>query len=43
MDTASHTYTYLDLQGEKFVPNMTSDENRMEIRKNWDMLMPRER
>jgi hypothetical protein len=27
---------------EKFVPNMSSDANRMEVRRNWDMLMPRE-
>jgi len=37
---SSHKYTYLDLEKEKFVPNMTSDENRMEVRRNWDMLMP---
>ncbi len=38
--TASHTYTFLKLEADKFVPNMTSDENRMEIRRNWDKLMP---
>lgn len=26
----------------KFVPNLTNDDNRMEVRQNWDMLMPRE-
>lgn len=37
----SHTYTYLKPEEDKYVPNMTSNDNRMEIRKNWDMLMPR--
>lgn len=37
----SHKYTLLTPEEEKFVPNMTSDVNRMEVRKNWDMLMPR--
>ncbi|KAG9235084.1 hypothetical protein BJ875DRAFT_282507 [Amylocarpus encephaloides] len=35
-----HKYTLLMPDEEKFVPNMTDDSNRMEIRKNWDMLMP---
>ncbi|KAH8657406.1 hypothetical protein BGZ60DRAFT_415833 [Tricladium varicosporioides] len=35
-----HKYTLLTPEEEKFVPNMTSDANRMEIRHNWDMLMP---
>ncbi|KAL6889188.1 hypothetical protein GGI43DRAFT_387995 [Trichoderma evansii] len=38
--TLSHTYTFLKPEEEKYVPNMTSNDNRMEIRKNWDMLMP---
>jgi hypothetical protein len=38
----SHTYTYLKPDLDRFIPNMTSNENRMEIRKNWDLLMPRE-
>ncbi|KAL7931199.1 hypothetical protein V8C35DRAFT_310655 [Trichoderma chlorosporum] len=38
--TLSHTYTYLKPEEDKFIPNMTSNDNRMEIRKNWDMLMP---
>ena len=37
----SHKYTLLTPDEEKFVPNMTSNDNRMEIRHNWDMLMPR--
>lgn len=36
----SHTYTFLKPDAEKFIPNMTSNENRMEIRRNWDLLMP---
>ncbi|RDL40111.1 Uncharacterized protein BP5553_00090 [Venustampulla echinocandica] len=35
-----HKYTLLTFEEDKFVPNMTSDDNRMEVRKNWDMLMP---
>jgi hypothetical protein len=27
-------------QVEVYMPNMTSDDNREEVRKNWDMLMP---
>ncbi|KAL7952253.1 hypothetical protein V8C34DRAFT_319207 [Trichoderma compactum] len=38
--TLSHTYTFLKPEEDKYVPNMTSNDNRMEIRKNWDMLMP---
>lgn len=37
----SHTYTYLKPEVDKFIPNMTSNDNRMEIRRNWDLLMPR--
>jgi hypothetical protein len=37
----SHKYTLLTQEEEKFIPNMTGDVNRMEVRKNWDMLMPR--
>lgn len=40
--TASHTYTLLTLEEEKYFPNMSSDVDRMETRHNWDMLMPRE-
>lgn len=36
----SHTYTLLTTEEDKFMPNMTSDDDRMAIRKNWDMLMP---
>lgn len=36
----SHKYTLLKGEEEKFFPNMTSDADRMTIRKNWDMLMP---
>ena len=39
--SVSHKYTLLTPDEEKFVPNMTSNDNRMEIRHNWDMLMPR--
>ncbi|KAL6874777.1 hypothetical protein J3F83DRAFT_728656 [Trichoderma novae-zelandiae] len=38
--TLSHTYTFLKPEEDKFIPNMTSNDNRMEIRRNWDMLMP---
>lgn len=37
----SHTYTFLKPEEEKYVPNMTSNDNRMEVRRNWDLLMPR--
>ena len=37
----SHTYTYLKPEAEKYVPNMTSNANRDEVRRNWDLLMPR--
>jgi hypothetical protein len=36
----SHTYTYLKPDIETFIPNMTTNENRLEIRRNWDLLMP---
>ncbi|TVY87276.1 Oxidase [Lachnellula willkommii] len=36
----THKYTLLTPESEKFVPNMSSNENRMQVRKNWDMLMP---
>jgi hypothetical protein len=36
----SHTYTYLKPDTETFIPNMTTNENRLEIRRNWDLLMP---
>ena len=39
---ASHTYTQLTIEAETYFPNMTSDVDRMAIRKNWDKLMPRE-
>jgi hypothetical protein len=38
---ASHKYTLLLPDEEAFVPNMTSNDNRLEIRNNWDKLMPR--
>jgi hypothetical protein len=37
----SHTYTFLKPEEEKYIPNMTTNDNRMEVRKNWDLLMPR--
>jgi hypothetical protein len=40
-EIASHKYTLLTSEESKFVLNMTSDENLMEVRRNWDMLMPR--
>lgn len=36
----SHKYEHLSFEKSKFVPNLTTDENRMEVRHNWDMLMP---
>ncbi|TAQ91305.1 hypothetical protein B7494_g276 [Chlorociboria aeruginascens] len=36
----SHSYVLLTPEEDKFIPNLTSDANRMEIRNNWDMLMP---
>jgi len=36
----SHKYTLLTLEEEKYFPNMSSDADRMDIRHNWDMLMP---
>lgn len=39
--TVSHSYVHLKPDADKFVPNMTSNQNRMEIRQNWDLLMPR--
>lgn len=36
----SHKYTLLTFEESKYFPNMTSDINRMEIRHNWDMLLP---
>lgn len=41
MEIASHKWTLLTPDEEMFVPNMTTNDNRMEVRKNWDMLMPR--
>ncbi|UKZ61414.1 uncharacterized protein TrAtP1_002679 [Trichoderma atroviride] len=38
--TLSHSYTFLKPEEDKYFPNITSNDNRMEIRKNWDMLMP---
>jgi hypothetical protein len=37
----SHSYTFLKPEEDKYFPNITSNDNRMEIRRNWDMLMPR--
>ena len=42
LSAGSHTYTLLTPDMNRFVPNMTTNANRMEIRNNWDMLMPRE-
>lgn len=36
----SHKWTLLTPDEDKFIPNMTSNDDRMQIRKNWDMLMP---
>jgi hypothetical protein len=36
-----HKYTLLVPQESEFVPDMSSNDNRMEVRKNWDKLMPR--
>jgi len=36
----SHTYKELVFEPTLYVPNMTTDANRMEVRHNWDMLMP---
>ncbi len=33
-EIASHKYTLLTPEESKFVPNMTRDENRMEVRRN---------
>ncbi|EXJ76932.1 hypothetical protein A1O3_10089 [Capronia epimyces CBS 606.96] len=38
--TVSHTYTFLKPEAEKFIPNMTTNEDRMTVRRNWDLLMP---
>jgi hypothetical protein len=40
--TVSHKYEYLMPQVEVYMPNMTSDDDRLEVRKKWDMLMPSE-
>jgi hypothetical protein len=39
--SASHKYTLLQPNESAFVPDMTSNANRMEVRRNWDQLMPR--
>ena len=38
--TLSHTYNYLKPDTSTYVPNMTTNANRAEIRRNWDNLMP---
>ncbi|OAG34714.1 hypothetical protein AYO21_11106 [Fonsecaea monophora] len=38
--TTSHSYTFLKPDPDKFIPNMTSNDNRLEVRRNWDLLMP---
>ena len=38
--TLSHEYRYLKIEPEVYMPNMSSNVDRMEIRKKWDMLMP---
>jgi len=40
-DPASHKYTLLQTEEDIYVPDMSSNANRMEVRKNWDKLMPR--
>ncbi|TVY37322.1 hypothetical protein LOCC1_G007037, partial [Lachnellula occidentalis] len=35
-----HAYTLLTPDAEKFIPNMSSNDDRMAVRRNWDMLMP---
>jgi hypothetical protein len=39
---AKHKYTLLTPNEKDYVPDMTSNSNRMEVRRNWDKLMPRE-
>lgn len=41
LPSESHKYTLLTSSESNFFPNMTSNDDRMEIRRNWDMLMPR--
>lgn len=41
-DLGSHQQSPLHLEKLKYIPNLTNDDNRMEVRRNWDMLMPRE-
>ncbi|MCJ1233597.1 hypothetical protein MMC14_001555 [Varicellaria rhodocarpa] len=36
----SHQYTRLKPEVEVYMPNMTSNEDRMQVRRNWDLLMP---
>ncbi|KAK6595737.1 hypothetical protein H4I96_10056 [Botrytis cinerea] len=36
----SHNWTLLKGEESSFFPNMTSNDDRMQIRHNWDMLMP---
>ncbi len=36
----SHSYTFLKPDVDRFIPNMTTLDNRLEIRRNWDLLMP---
>jgi hypothetical protein len=36
-----HKYTLLMPQETVYVPDMSSNINRMDVRKNWDKLMPR--
>lgn len=37
----THKYTLLTPDMDKYTPNMTSNDNRMEIRRNWDLLLPK--
>ncbi|KIV98730.1 uncharacterized protein PV09_09513 [Verruconis gallopava] len=39
--TTLHDYTYLKFEPEKYFPNISSNDNRDEVRRNWDMLMPK--
>jgi hypothetical protein len=41
LDVVSHSYEHLQYEPEKYFPNSSSNSNRDEIRRNWDMLMPK--
>ena len=39
--TVGHDYRRLKFEDDFYMPNMTSNEDRMEVRRRWDHLMPR--